>query len=148
MSAYCFGRVTFSDVIEPERLLALTRKALVEASQPKVSYEVDVAALYGDGDDLRETVAVIDMGGTPEWRLTTRIMRHVRTYRQPGRAGGAGLLSRESAARGRQKLFSASQATAFSTVSVMSVPSAAITHCRSSPSRKSTCSASAKLFFR
>lgn len=63
---HSFGQVTFSDVTEPERLLALTRKALAEASQPKVSYEVDVAALDGDDADLGDTVAVIDTSQDPE----------------------------------------------------------------------------------
>ncbi|MBR3225942.1 MAG: hypothetical protein IKF78_11540, partial [Atopobiaceae bacterium] len=31
---HSFGQVTFSEVTEPERLLALTRRALAEASQP------------------------------------------------------------------------------------------------------------------
>lgn len=34
--------------------------ALAEVSQPKVSYEVDVAVLDGDDADLGDTVAVID----------------------------------------------------------------------------------------
>lgn len=44
---HSFGQVTFSECDDPARLLALTRKALVEAVQPKVSYEIDVAALDG-----------------------------------------------------------------------------------------------------
>ena len=78
--AHSFGQVTFSDVAEPERLLALTRRALAEAVQPKVSYEVDVAALSGDDADLGDTVAVIDTSRSPEWRLTARIVRRVRTF--------------------------------------------------------------------
>ena len=77
---HSFGQVTFSEVTEPERLLALTRRALVEASQPKVSYEVDVAALDGDDADLGDTVAVIDTSRDPEWRLTARVVRRVRTF--------------------------------------------------------------------
>lgn len=77
---HSFGQVTFSEVTEPERLLALTRRALVEASQPKVSYEVDVAALDGDDADLGDTVAVIDTSCDPEWRLTARVVRRVRTF--------------------------------------------------------------------
>ena len=65
---------------EPARLLALTRKALAEARQPKVSYEIDVAALSGDDADLGDTVAVIDTSCSPEWRLTARIVRRVRTF--------------------------------------------------------------------
>ena len=48
--------------------------------QPKVSYEVDVAALDGDDADLGDTVAVIDTSRSPEWRLTARIVRRVRTF--------------------------------------------------------------------
>ena len=48
--------------------------------QPKVSYEVDVAALDGDDADLGDTVAVIDTSRDPEWRLTARIVRRVRTF--------------------------------------------------------------------
>lgn len=77
---HSFGQVTFSEVTESERLLALTRRALVEASQPKVSYEVDVAALDGDNADLGDTVAVIDTSRDPEWRLTARVVRRVRTF--------------------------------------------------------------------
>ncbi len=77
---HSFGQVTFTDVTEPERLLALTRKALVEASQPKVSYEVDVAELSGGDADLGDVVAVIDTTREPEWRLTARVVRRVRTF--------------------------------------------------------------------
>lgn len=77
---HSFGQVTFSDVTEPERLLALTRRALAEATQPKVSYEVDVAALSGDDAGLGDTVAVVDTSRSPEWRLTARIVRRVRTF--------------------------------------------------------------------
>ena len=52
----------------------------VDASQPKVSYEVDVAALDGDDADLGDTVAVIDTSRDPEWRLTARVVRRVRTF--------------------------------------------------------------------
>jgi len=75
-----FGQVTFSDCTDPAKLLALTRAALAEAVQPKVSYEVDVAALGGDDADLGDTVAVIDTSRDPEWRLTARIVRRVRTF--------------------------------------------------------------------
>lgn len=44
---HSYGQVTFSECDDPTRLLALTRKALVDAVQPKVSYEIDVAALDG-----------------------------------------------------------------------------------------------------
>ena len=82
-----FGQVTFSDVTDPARLLALTRAALAEAVKPKVSYEVDVAALDGDDADLGDTVAVVDTSRDPEWRLTARIVRRVRTF-------GDGVLAR------------------------------------------------------
>ena len=49
---HSFGAVTFSDCDDPARLLALTRRALVDAVQPKVSYEIDVAALDGGDCDL------------------------------------------------------------------------------------------------
>ena len=75
-----FGQVTFSDCTDPAKLLALTRAALVEAAKPKVSYEVDVAALDGDDADLGDTVAVVDTSRDPEWRLTARIVRRVRTF--------------------------------------------------------------------
>ena len=77
---HSFGQVTFSDVTEPERLIVLTRRALAEATQPKVSYEIDVAALDGDDAELGDTVAVIDTSRNPEWRLTARIVRRVRTF--------------------------------------------------------------------
>lgn len=44
---HSYGQVTFSECDDPAKLLALTRKALVDAVQPKVSYEIDVAALDG-----------------------------------------------------------------------------------------------------
>ena len=75
-----FGQVTFSDCTDPVKLLALTRAALAEAVKPKISYEVDVAALDGDDADLGDTVAVIDTSRNPEWRLTARIIRRVRTF--------------------------------------------------------------------
>jgi hypothetical protein len=77
---HSFGAVNFSDVTDPARLLALTRRALAEAVQPKVSYEVDVAALDADDAGLGDTVAVIDTSRNPEWRLKARIVRRVRTF--------------------------------------------------------------------
>lgn len=77
---HSFGQVVFSDCDDPVKLLALTRKALVDAVQPKVSYEVDVAALDGDEADLGDTVAVIDSSRTPEWRLMARVVKRVRTF--------------------------------------------------------------------
>lgn len=84
---HSFGVVNFSDVTDPARLLALTRRALSEAVQPKVSYEVDVAALDADDAELGDTVAVIDTSRNPEWRLKARIVRRVRTF-------GDGVLAR------------------------------------------------------
>ena len=75
-----FGQVTFSDCTDPAKLLELTRAALAEAVKPKVSYEVDVAALDGDDADLGDTVAVIDTSRIPEWRFTARVVRRVRTF--------------------------------------------------------------------
>ena len=77
---HSFGVVNFSDVTDPARLLVLTRRALAEAVQPKVSYEVDVAALSGGDAELGDTVAVIDTSRNPEWRLTARVVRRVRTF--------------------------------------------------------------------
>lgn len=77
---HSFGQVTFSDVTEPERLIVLTMRALAEATQPKVGYEIDVAALDGDDAELGDTVAVIDTSRDHEWRLTARIVRRVRTF--------------------------------------------------------------------
>lgn len=77
---HSFGQVVFSDCDDPVKLLALTRKALVDAVQPKVSYEVDVAALDGGECDLGDTVAVIDSSRTPEWRLKARVVKRVRTF--------------------------------------------------------------------
>ena len=77
---HSFGQVTYSECDDPTRLLALTRKALVDAVQPKVSYEVDVAALDGGECDLGDTVAVIDSSRTPEWRLKARVVKRVRTF--------------------------------------------------------------------
>ncbi len=77
---HSFGQVTFSEETDPAHLLVLTRRALAEAVQSKVSYEVDVAALDGDDADLGDTVAVIDTSRDPEWRLTARVVRRVRTF--------------------------------------------------------------------
>ena len=77
---HSFGKVEFSDVTDPARLLALTRRALAEAVQPKVSYEIDVAALDGDDAELGDTVAVVDTSRDPEWRLKARVVRRVREF--------------------------------------------------------------------
>ena len=63
-----------------DRLLALARRALVDAVQPKVSYEIDVAALDGGDCALGDEVAVIDSSRTPEWRLKARVVKRVRTF--------------------------------------------------------------------
>ena len=75
-----FGAVNFSDITDPARLLVLTRRALAEAVQPKVSYEIDVAALDANDAELGDTVAVIDTSRDPEWRLQARIVKRVRTF--------------------------------------------------------------------
>ena len=77
---HSFGAVCFNDVTDPARLLTLTRRALAEAVQPKVSYEIDVAALNGGECELGDTVAVIDTSRNPEWRLKARVVRRVRTF--------------------------------------------------------------------
>ena len=77
---HSFGQVTFSQCDDPAKLLALTRKALIDAVQPKVCYEVDVAALDGGDCDLGDTVAVVDSSRTPEWRLKARVVKRVRTF--------------------------------------------------------------------
>ena len=77
---HSYGVVSFSDVTDPARLLVLTRRALAEAVQLKVSYEIDVAALDADDAELGDTVAVVDTSRDPEWRLQARIVRRVRTF--------------------------------------------------------------------
>ena len=77
---HSFGQVTFSDCDDPARLLALTRRALVDAVQPKVSYEVEVGALDGGECGLGDEVAVVDSSRTPEWRLKARVVKRVRTF--------------------------------------------------------------------
>ena len=77
---HSFGAVCFNDVTDPARLLTLTRRALAEAVQPKVSYEIDVAALDGADCELGDTVAVVDTSREPEWRLRARVVRRVRTF--------------------------------------------------------------------
>ena len=77
---HSFGTVTFSSCDDPVKLLALTRAALVEAVKPKVSYEVDVAALDGGECDLGDEVLVVDTSRFPEWRFRARVVRRVRTF--------------------------------------------------------------------
>ena len=76
---HAFGDVVFPNCEDPAELLRLTRSALVEASKPKVSYEVEAAMLEGGvpvrlGDD----VAVVDLSRSPEWRFKARVMRRER----------------------------------------------------------------------
>lgn len=78
---HSFGQVVFPDCEDATELLALTKAALAEACVPKVSYECDVAVIDGGvmvglGDD----VAVIDTSRTPEWQLTARCVKRVRTF--------------------------------------------------------------------
>lgn len=77
---HSFGSVVFNGCDDPVKLLVLTRRALVDAVQPKVSYEIDVAALDGGDVELDDTVAVIDSNRTPEWRLRARVVKRVHTF--------------------------------------------------------------------
>ena len=77
---HSFGKVDFPECQDPSSLLALTRAALVNAVQPKVSYEVNVAALEGSEAGLGDEVAVIDTSRSPAWRLRARVVRRVRTF--------------------------------------------------------------------
>lgn len=78
---HSFGDVVFPECEDPAELLALTRAELARRSHPRVSYECDVAVLDGGvpvglGDD----VAVVGTSHAPEWRLTARCVRRVRTF--------------------------------------------------------------------
>lgn len=80
---HSFGDVVFPEREDADELLTLTKAALAEKCSPKVSYECDVAMLDGGvpvglGDD----VAVVDTSRVPEWRLTARCVRRVRTFGQ------------------------------------------------------------------
>lgn len=77
---HSFGQAAFSECDDPAKLLALTRKALADAVQPKVSYEIDVAALDGGACGLGDEVAVVDSSRVPEWRLKARVVKRVRTF--------------------------------------------------------------------
>ena len=77
---HSFGQVTFGECANAEQLLALTRAALSDAAQPKVSYEVDAALLDGRDVGLGDEDAVIDTSRDPEWRLRARVVRRVRTF--------------------------------------------------------------------
>lgn len=75
-----FGQVTFSDCDDRHSLLYLTQRALQQAKEPQVSYEVDVAALDGGDVGLGDTVSVVDASREPEWRFKARVVRRVRTF--------------------------------------------------------------------
>lgn len=75
---HSFGKVEFPECQDPQTLLALTRAALAEAVRPKVSYEVEVAAIEGGEPGLGDTVAVVD--AERGWRLKARVVRRVRTF--------------------------------------------------------------------
>ena len=75
---HSFGKVEFPECQDPQQLLDLTRAALAEAVKPKVSYEVEVAAIEGGEVGLGDTVAVVD--AERGWRLKARVVRRVRTF--------------------------------------------------------------------
>ncbi|MBR3314835.1 MAG: phage tail protein [Atopobiaceae bacterium] len=77
---HSFGQVSFPECTDPSTLLALTRRALADATQPKVSYEVDAVAIGATDCELGDEVAVIDTSRDPEWRLRARVVRRVRTF--------------------------------------------------------------------
>ena len=77
--AHRFGHVVFPDCEDASELKALTQTALAVACEPRVSYEVDVAAVDGGaGVRLGDDVAVIDSSRSPEWHLRARCVRRVR----------------------------------------------------------------------
>ena len=74
-----FGHVVFPDCEDAAELKALTLAALETACAPRVSYEVDVAAVDGGaGVRLGDDVAVIDSSRSPAWHLKARCVRRVR----------------------------------------------------------------------
>ena len=76
--AHRFGHVVFPDCEDATELKALTEAALAAACEPRVSYEVDVAAVDGGaGVRLGDDVAVIDSSRSPEWHLRARCVRRV-----------------------------------------------------------------------
>jgi phage minor structural protein len=78
---HSFGQAVFPDCEDPEELLALTKSALAACSQPKVSYEIDVAMIDGGIPvGLGDEVAVIDTSHNPAWRLKQRCVKRVRTF--------------------------------------------------------------------
>lgn len=77
--AHRFGHVVFPECEDATELKELTQAALAAACEPRVSYEVDVAAMDGGaGARLGDDVAVIDSSRTPEWHLRARCVRRVR----------------------------------------------------------------------
>lgn len=77
--AHRFGHAVFPDCEDASELKALTTAALAAACEPRVSYEVDVAAVDGGaGVQLGDDVAVIDSSRSPEWHLRARCVRRVR----------------------------------------------------------------------
>ncbi|WP_346697398.1 phage tail spike protein [Thermophilibacter mediterraneus] len=77
--AHRFGHVVFPDCEDPYELMGLTRSALRAACAPRVSYEVDVAAVDGGaGVRLGDNVAVVDDSRAPAWHLRARCVRRVR----------------------------------------------------------------------
>lgn len=78
---HSFGQITFSEIDDQATLLVATRAALAEYTQPKVSYDVDVALVEGDvAVKLGDMVAIIDASRNPEWRLKARVVKRVRTF--------------------------------------------------------------------
>ena len=76
-----FGHVVFPDCEDPNLLRSLTVRALAATCRPRVSYEVDVAAVDGGaGVRLGDDVAVVDASRSPEWHLRARCVRRVREF--------------------------------------------------------------------
>lgn len=82
-----FGSVVFPDCEDAAGLKALTEAALGAVCVPKVSYEVDVAAVDGGtGVRLGDDVAVIDSSREPAWHLRARCVRRVREFGEGAQA--------------------------------------------------------------
>lgn len=76
-----FGHVVFPDCEDATELRALTLAALEAACVPRVSYELDVAAVDGGaGVRLGDDVAVVDSSRSPAWHLRARCVRRVRDF--------------------------------------------------------------------
>lgn len=72
------GVVDFPDCEDKNELLALTKAALAQSAQPKVSYTADVAALRSASFDvlninLGDSVQIVDTSFTPTLRLSGRV---------------------------------------------------------------------------